>query len=176
MWFLKVVLLVWYSDTKIILKMMKLIFSLKTWLWKLDMVNFWLRSIKLSYKIWKKSLRKLIWMQKSIEFHLPHYEIPQLSSHYCLFSFSPNTEMFIMKRFLTGFGWRLQLHSGQNLTLSSSITYRWRCGGWWRYVIESSRCGRGRIIPRIIPKKTWGFLFPVLFLVASYVMSCFFKT
>ena len=25
-----------------------------------------------------------IWMQKSIEFCLPHYEIPQLSLHHCL--------------------------------------------------------------------------------------------
>ena len=24
-----------------------------------------------------------IWILKSIEFHLPHYEIPQLSRHYC---------------------------------------------------------------------------------------------
>ena len=29
----------------------------------------------------KNPLRKLIWSQKSIEFHLPHNEISQLSSH-----------------------------------------------------------------------------------------------
>ena len=28
----------------------------------------------------KKHLRMVIWMQKFIKFHLPHYEIPQLSS------------------------------------------------------------------------------------------------
>ena len=33
-------------------------------------------SIKQSYKISKNPLRMFIWMQKSIEFHLPHYEIP----------------------------------------------------------------------------------------------------
>ena len=38
-------------------------------------------SIKRFYKISKNPLRMFIWMQKSIEFHLPHYEIPQLSSH-----------------------------------------------------------------------------------------------
>ena len=43
---------------------------------------FWL-SIKQSYNVSKNPLRTLIWIQKSIEFHLPHYEIPQLSSRYC---------------------------------------------------------------------------------------------
>jgi len=30
----------------------------------------------------KKSYEELIWIQKSIEFQLPHYEIMQLLSHY----------------------------------------------------------------------------------------------
>ena len=35
-----------------------------------------------TYKISRNPFRKLIWIQKSIEFQLPHYSIPQLSSHY----------------------------------------------------------------------------------------------
>ena len=42
-------------------------------------------STKLSCEILKSSLRMFMWMQKSIEFHLSHYEIPKLSSHYSPF-------------------------------------------------------------------------------------------
>ena len=38
----------------------------------------------LSYKISKKSLKVFIWIQISIEFHMPHYEIPHPSSCYCI--------------------------------------------------------------------------------------------
>ena len=44
------------------------------------MTIFWWHSIRKSYKITKNSLRIFIWMWKYIEFHLPHYKIPQLSS------------------------------------------------------------------------------------------------
>ena len=36
---------------------------------------------KISPDMIKKSFEMFIWMQNSIEFNLPHYEIPQLSSH-----------------------------------------------------------------------------------------------
>ena len=39
--------------------------------------NFWWLTPKLCYKISRNPLRMFIWMQKSIEFYLKHYEIPQ---------------------------------------------------------------------------------------------------
>ena len=46
--------------------------------------------LKLSYKIQTNPFRMLIKVQKCIEFHLPHYKIPQPCSHYyeylCLLS------------------------------------------------------------------------------------------
>ena len=61
-WFLskilliKVVLLIQYSDKKIIFRKIKLIFDLLNWHWKLKMSNFWQSSIKSSYKISKNPL------------------------------------------------------------------------------------------------------------------------
>ena len=46
------------------------------------MPNFWLLCLKFSYRISKNPSRGLIGMQKTIEIHLPHYEIPQPSLHY----------------------------------------------------------------------------------------------
>ena len=43
----------------------------------------WLR-LKLSYNISKNLLRGFIMEQKHIEFHMPHYEIPQPSPRYYL--------------------------------------------------------------------------------------------
>ena len=46
----------------------------------------------------KKPLRKLIWMQNSIEFDLPHGKIPQLSSYYHQASGTPDWDiLFGMK-------------------------------------------------------------------------------
>ena len=81
---MKVVLLIKYSDKKIIFRKIQLSFGLQNWLWKLKMSNFWQSSIKMPYKISKNPFRRLIQMQKSIEFQLHHWEIPQLSSFYCI--------------------------------------------------------------------------------------------
>ena len=82
----KVVLLIKYSDEKIIFRKIQLSSGLQNWLWKLKMSNFWWSSIKMPYKIIKKPFRRLIQTQKSIEFQLYHWEIPQLSPYYCLSS------------------------------------------------------------------------------------------
>ena len=60
------------------------IFGLKNWLWNLKMPYFCQLRLKLSYKIWTNPFRMFIRVQKSIEFHLPPYEIPQPLSHYYL--------------------------------------------------------------------------------------------
>ena len=65
------------SSTKIIFRKIKLIFGLGNLLWKLKKSTFWQVCLKLSYKIWKNPLRGLIGMQKTMETHLPHYEISQ---------------------------------------------------------------------------------------------------
>ena len=43
---------------------------------------FWWLCLRLSYNVSKNPLRGFIGVQKRIEFYLPHYKIPQLSSHY----------------------------------------------------------------------------------------------
>ena len=62
-----------------------MILDFENWHQNLKNAVFWQPSIKRFYKISKNPLRMFIWMQKSIEFHLPHYEIPQLSSYYCTY-------------------------------------------------------------------------------------------
>ena len=63
--------------------------------------NFWRLLIKQSYMISKNPLRMSIWMQKSIEFHLPHYEIPHATKQpYHLLLFNNGSESV--------------LHSGSN--------------------------------------------------------------
>ena len=79
---MKIFLLIKYSDKKIIFRKIQLNFGLQNWLWKLKMSNFWQFSIKMPYKISKNPFRRLIQMQKSIEFQLHHWEIPQLSPYY----------------------------------------------------------------------------------------------
>ena len=79
---IKVVHLIQYSNKKTNFRKIKLILDLENWSWKLKNAVFWQPSIKRFYKVSKNPLRMFIWMQKSIELHLPHYEIPQLSSHY----------------------------------------------------------------------------------------------
>ena len=44
--------------------------------------NFWWLCTKFSCKISKNPLRRFIWIQKSIEFQLPHCKIPQPCSYY----------------------------------------------------------------------------------------------
>ena len=44
---------------------------------------FWWLRLKLSYNVSKNLLRWFIGVWKHIEFHLPHYEIPQPSPRYC---------------------------------------------------------------------------------------------
>ena len=78
---IKLVLLIRYSDKKIIFRKIELIFGLQNWLWKLKLSNFWQSSIKRSYKISKVPLRGLIEIQKTIEFHLYHWKILQPSSY-----------------------------------------------------------------------------------------------
>ena len=56
-------------------------FISKHGLFSKNVPNFWWLSIKQSYKISKNTFRRLIQMQKSIEFWLHHWEIPQLSSY-----------------------------------------------------------------------------------------------
>ena len=46
---------------------------------------FWRLVIKLSYKVQTNPFRMCIWMQKSIEFQLPPYKIPQVWSYYVVF-------------------------------------------------------------------------------------------
>ena len=77
----KAVLLVWCFNTKMIFRVINLIFGLKIDFknWKYLIFDCPQSSSLAIYK--KNPLRKLIWMQKSTEFHLPHLEIPQLSSH-----------------------------------------------------------------------------------------------
>ena len=60
---MKVVLLIKYSDEKIIFRKIQLSFGLQNWLWKLKMSNFWQFSIKMPYKISKNPFRRLIQMQ-----------------------------------------------------------------------------------------------------------------
>ena len=79
---LKVVHLIQYSNKKINFRKIKLILDLENWHPKLKNAIFWQPSIKRFYKKSKTPLRMFIWMQKSIEFHLPHYESLQLSSCY----------------------------------------------------------------------------------------------
>ena len=62
-----------------------MILDLLNWHWKLKMSNFWQSSIKSSYKVSKNPFKRLIQMQKFIEFQLHHREIPQLSPYYCIF-------------------------------------------------------------------------------------------
>ena len=42
----------------------------------------------------KNPLRMLIWMQKSVIFYLPHHEIPQISSHKCVWIWPFYTYIF----------------------------------------------------------------------------------
>ena len=60
----------------------KLIFGLKIYFgnWKCQIIDNSASSFLTRYK--KKPLRGLIGMQKTIEIHLPHYEIPQLLPHW----------------------------------------------------------------------------------------------
>ena len=83
-------------NTKIVFRKIKLIFVLKNLFWKLKMSNFWQVRLKLSYKISKNTLRWLIGMQKTIEIHLPHYEIPQPSPHKCTYSIAANVLVVIL--------------------------------------------------------------------------------
>ena len=78
---MKIGLLIKYSDKKIIFRKIQLNFGLQNWLWKLKMSTFWQSSIKRPYKISKNPSRVLIQMEKSIEFQLHQWEIPQLSPH-----------------------------------------------------------------------------------------------
>ena len=78
---LKVVLLIGYSVKEIIFMKIQLNSGLQSWLWKLKMSNFWQSLIKRPDKISKNSFRRLIQMQKSIEFQLHHWEILQLSAY-----------------------------------------------------------------------------------------------
>ena len=50
--------------------------------------NFRRLCTKFSCKISKNPLRRFIWIQKSIEFQLPHCKIPQPCSYYCLHTVS----------------------------------------------------------------------------------------
>ena len=93
---MKVVLLIKYSDKKIIFRKIQLSFGLQNWLWKLKMSNFWQSSIKMPYKITKNPFRWLIQMQKSIEFQLHHWEIPQLSTYYCRLKFVSHPRHFFL--------------------------------------------------------------------------------
>ena len=79
---LKVVLLDWHSQPKIIFRLIKLKFGLKI-PYKTENSKFLTALNQVFYKVSKNSLRKHIWMQKSIEFHLPHFEIRQLVSCIC---------------------------------------------------------------------------------------------
>ena len=60
---IKDVLLILYSNTKIIFMNISLILGLKSLLWKLKMSSFW-QGLKLPFKISKNPSRTLIWMQK----------------------------------------------------------------------------------------------------------------
>ena len=79
---MKVVLLIKYSEKKIIFRKIQLNFGLNNWLWKVKMSNFCQSSIKMPYKISKNPFRRLIQLQISIDFQLHHWEIPQLSPYY----------------------------------------------------------------------------------------------
>ena len=74
---IKVVLLIWYSEKNIVFGKIDLIFGPENLLWTLKMPNFWWLCLKPSYKISKNPLNMLIGGEKSIEFHLSHYEIPR---------------------------------------------------------------------------------------------------
>ena len=79
----KIALLTQISNKKTNFRKVKLVLDLENWHWELKIASFWkLSSIKQSYKISKNPLEMFIWMQKSTEFHLPHYEIPKSSSRY----------------------------------------------------------------------------------------------
>ena len=81
---LKVVLLVSYSNTKIIFRMIKLIFGLKIDFknWKYPIFDYPQSSCLTRYQkiLWGSS----VWFKNMLNFNcrLPHYEIPQLSSRY----------------------------------------------------------------------------------------------
>ena len=77
---IKHVLLIYYSNTKIVFRKIKLIFEQVNLLWKLKKSNFWQPQIVLQ-DIKKNPLKGLIGMQNTIEIYLPHYDIPQLSPH-----------------------------------------------------------------------------------------------
>ena len=72
-----------HSSKKINFRKIKLILDLENWHQKLKIAAFWRLSIKQSYTVSKNPLKMFTWMQKSIKFQRPHYEIPQLSSRYC---------------------------------------------------------------------------------------------
>ena len=58
MMLIKIVVLIWYSNKKIIFMKFKLCFGPKNWLWILKMPNFWRPCTKLSCKISKNPLRR----------------------------------------------------------------------------------------------------------------------
>ena len=72
--------LIQYSHRKTNFRKIKLNLDLENWHQKFKNAVFWQPSIKKFCKMSKNPLRMFIWMKKSIEFHLPHYEIPQQSS------------------------------------------------------------------------------------------------
>ena len=85
-----------YSRSKINFTYLKFVFLLEYWirqttfisdiinfihgLFSKSVPNFWRLLIKQSYMISKNPLRMSIWIQKSIEFHLPFIEFSQLNS------------------------------------------------------------------------------------------------
>ena len=98
---MKVVLLIGYSEKKIIFRKIRLNSYLQNRLWKLKMSNVWQSLIKRPHKKSKNPLRRLIQMQKSIEFYLHHWEIPQLSPYYSGLSRFPAHIQFLLWPILT---------------------------------------------------------------------------
>ena len=62
--------------------MIKLIFFCQKMTLKTKNIPFLIALNQVNLQDIKKSFRKLTWMKKSIEVHLPHHEIPQLPSQY----------------------------------------------------------------------------------------------